>query len=475
MQIKKFEAPTIQEALDTIKRELGPEAIILQTKKNKRGFGLLSKESVEITAAISDRSLHKKKVVESHVSEPNREAIKKMPAERQVQYYDQVAEKYLEKANTTRERVELSRPKGTPSKVTQPTATSNSVPRGGATRYIDIQDSKEIPMNSLPVHEELKHLKRMVEELKSSQDERLEKLDRLEKASHVRADHQERGLEFAGATALLEKSLITRPEFQEVFEQLVINGVDKRLAYSLVKKAVFEVGDDPSVTADRVLDQIAHEIIQTTEVHSPLSSIGSRKLGGGAPTVLAMVGPTGVGKTTTIAKIASEAILRRNLKVGLINLDSYKVAAFDQLGTYAKILNVPFRSVASVEDLKVALQDFQGMDLILVDTTGRSPKDPDSLKEMQEILRAIPGVRCQLVVAATTRDSELYDITSRFSIFRPQGIVVSKLDEATLYGSVYNVVQKSKLPLLYFTTGQRVPEDIEEATPERVASLLLDL
>lgn len=466
MQIKKFEAPTIQEALDTIKRELGPEAIILQTKKNKRGFGLLSKESVEITAAISDRSLQKKKVVESHVSETNRDAIQKMPAERQVQYYDKIAEKYLEKANSTRERVELSRPKGTP-----PTTVS----RGGATRYIDIQDSKENQMNVMPVHEELKHLKRMVEELKSTQDERMEKLDRLEKAGQVRVDQQERGLEFVGATALLEKSLITRPEFQEIFEQLIINGVDKRLAYTLVKKAVFEVGDDPSVTQDRVLDQIAHEIIQTTEVHSPLSGVVARKPGGGSATILAMVGPTGVGKTTTIAKIASEAILRRNLKVGLINLDSYKVAAFDQLGTYARILNVPFRSVASVEDLKVALQDFQGMDLILVDTTGRSPKDPDSLKEMQEILRAIPGVRCQLVVAATTRDSELYDITSRFSIFRPQGIVVSKLDEATMYGGVYNVVQKSKLPLLYFTTGQRVPEDIEEATPERVASLLLDL
>jgi flagellar biosynthesis protein FlhF len=191
--------------------------------------------------------------------------------------------------------------------------------------------------------------------------------------------------------------------------------------------------------------------------------------------VIALVGPTGVGKTTTVAKMASEALLKRNLKVGLINLDSYKVAAFDQLGTYAKILNVPFRSAASADELRAAVQDFHGLDLVLVDTTGRSQRDPASLREMQELLKSVPTLRTQLVLAVATRDNELYDQASRFGVFRPQGVVFSKLDEATLYGSIYNVSQKTKLPLLYFTTGQRVPEDIEEATRERVAALIMEL
>ena len=150
------------------------------------------------------------------------------------------------------------------------------------------------------------------------------------------------------------------------------------------------------------------------------------------------------------------------------------MAAFDQLGTYAKILNVPFRSAASAEELRVAIQDFQALDLVIVDTTGRSQRDPASLKEMQDMLQAVPDIRLELVLSVTTRDNELYDMANRFSIFRPQGIIVSKLDEASMYGSIYNVSHKVKLPLLYFTTG-RVPEDFEEATKERVAALIMDL
>ena len=122
-----------------------------------------------------------------------------------------------------------------------------------------------------------------------------------------------------------------------------------------------------------------------------------------------------------------------------------------------------------------SIQDFTSLDLVLIDTTGRSQKDPQSLKEMEKLLTLIPGLQSQLILAATTRDNELYDMSARFSIFRPQGIIVSKLDEAMIYGALYNVTQKTKLPLLYFTTGQRVPEDIEEASRERVVSLVMDL
>src|SRR5690606_23456674 len=140
-----------------------------------------------------------------------------------------------------------------------------------------------------------------------------------------------------------------------------------------------------------------------------------------------------------------------------------------------KLLNVPFRNVITADDLKSAVADFRSLDLILIDTTGRSQRDPESLNELLEILSSCQRVCSQLVVSATTRDNELYDIGKRFSMFRPQGLVVSKLDEATLYGSIYNVSQRAKLPLAYFTTGQRVPEDIEEATKERLTALILDI
>jgi flagellar biosynthesis protein FlhF len=474
MQVKKFEAPTLQEALDHVKRELGPEAIILQTKKYKRGFGLMSKPSVEVTAAVSERSMQKKQYTEARLPEPNRDALQKLPATAQAEFLNKYTDNRAG-AKGTVQKAQTSQSANSP----QPQK------RLTATRYIDI-DEDQIPRpaavqashlanvqrtggavagqlganalvgTSMSMEEELRHLKRMVEEMKNSQEE---------------------GALGSGAQILVSQSRMSTPALQDAFEQLIVNGVDKRYAYDLVKRTAFELGETEANNPEAVLDLLAAEMMRSTEISTPLSGIVSNSAAqsGNGPIVIALVGPTGVGKTTTVAKIASEAILKRNLKVGLVNLDSYKVAAFDQLGTYAKILNVPFRSAASAEDLQAAVSDFRGLDVVLVDTTGRSQKDPTSLHEMQRLLSSVPSVRTQIVLSVTTRDTELYDMVNRFAIFRPEGMIMSKLDEGTIYGAIYNISQKAKLPLLYFTTGQRVPEDIEDATCERVAALILDL
>jgi flagellar biosynthesis protein FlhF len=191
--------------------------------------------------------------------------------------------------------------------------------------------------------------------------------------------------------------------------------------------------------------------------------------------VIALVGPTGVGKTTTIAKIASLGIIEKKLRVGLINLDSYKVAAADQLATYAKIMNIPFRSVTTKEELQQAVYDFSTLDLVLIDTTGRSQKDQESLLQLRHLLASVNGCRNVLMVSATTKDSDMNEVVSRFRFFAPVGLVFSKLDETSVYGCIYNTQKRSGLPLLYFTVGQRVPEDIEKASAERVADLVLDI
>lgn len=444
MQVKKFEAPTIQEALETIKRELGPEAIILQTKKNKRGFGLLSKTSVEITAAVSERALQKKEVTAKRLPSETVEKIGKLPPTKQADVYDKVMDRHLQTAmQGAQDQVSLrGRPTGAQA--------------AGRPRYADIPDApaphQQAPArrpaattdtSTLKVQAEVTELKNLVQQLLK---------DRAERRSE----------EAPGEAG-------KNPALAEVFEQLVIAGLDRKNAHALVKKAAFEMGGRIT-SAEDVLDNVAGEIVESTET---LSWLGEKIPEG--PRVLALVGPTGVGKTTTLAKIASLAILKRGLKVGLINLDSYKVAAFDQLATYARILKTPFRSASSAEDLQAAVADFQGLDLILIDTTGRSQRDPASLREMEKVLGAVPSVETALVLSSTTRDAELNDSSSRFSLFHPRGIIFSKLDEATTFGCIYNVSHRAKLPLLYFTTGQRVPEDIEEATPERLAALILDL
>jgi flagellar biosynthesis protein FlhF len=493
MQVKKFEAPSLQEALEVVKRELGPEAIILQTKQNKKGFGLMSKGSVEVTAAVSERQLTKKGMAEKKLPIQQKEALLKSSAKAQAHVYDRTEARHLDMAmgstsdrvaiggkSITRQRyadIDDDTPSAKPGAYDRIKSRVQSAARSASDatpKMAQPQARQAIPVQTFAQQQqqavrtqaaqstgveasEVAELRRMIQDLKRAQDEAVVKGSSASRAT-------------LGSDAL-----------NQAFEQLVLAGVDRRYALPLIKKAGFELGERASEDMDSVLDQVAMELMRTTEVVNGLEGIQPRTkvadsegLTGG-PVIVALVGPTGVGKTTTLAKIAAQALLKKSLKVGLINLDSYKVAAFDQLATYAKILGVPFRSASSNDDLEVALKDFKSLDLILIDTTGRSPRDSESLDDLEKLLHSIPGVNTQLVVSSLTRDLELYDLANRFSVFRPQGLIVSKLDEAQVFGSVFNISQKTKLPLIYFATGQRVPEDIEDATPERLAALILDL
>ena len=491
MQIKKYEAKTVQEALDTIKRELGPEAIILQTKKNRKGFGLMSDGSVEVTVAVSERSIQKKKFSENRMHPEDVKRVQSSPSDKQVEVYDKMLEKHLERmqAKAPGDQVQLS---------SQAQKQSKTQSKITATRYIDIaeidgqtrldnkggqareldarvhpQRAPLIPAPHIPslpqapsssgervgLEQELQHLKRIIGEMKDSQDE------------------MRSGSGGTGAQALVGKPSLSTPALLNAYEQLVVNGIDKYYAHVLTKQAAFALGDKACENPDAVLDQMALEIMDNTEVLPIMEGIANQiaKRGEGGPVMIAIVGPTGVGKTTTVAKIASRVLRDLKVRVGLINLDSYKVAAFDQIATYAKILNVPFRSAANADELKLAVQDFKSLDVLLIDTTGRSQKETESLKEMEQLLHSVAGMRTYLALSVATRDAELYEMGRRFSIFRPEGLILSKLDEALMYGSIYNISQRLKLPLSLFTTGQKVPDDIEEAAKERVAALVLDL
>ena len=299
----------------------------------------------------------------------------------------------------------------------------------------------------MSLEEELKHLKTMINEMKTEQN-------------HTTNS--------ASAQDLLKKSEFMTAALQDAFDHLVVNGVDKRISLALVKKAAQCLDEASAQDYDLVMDQIAQEIMEKSEV-MPLLDFESK------PQMIAFVGPTGVGKTTTIAKVAGEAVLKKNLRVALINIDYYKIGAADQLSTYSKILNVPFRSVVNSEELLTALKDFSQYDLVLLDTSGKSQRDSESLLEIERLLHSIPQMRTQLVLSATTRDMELFDMAKKFSIFKPESLILSKLDEAMMYGALFNISQKIKLPISYFTIGQKVPEDLEEATRERIAALVMDL
>lgn len=190
------------------------------------------------------------------------------------------------------------------------------------------------------------------------------------------------------------------------------------------------------------------------------------------PVVWALVGPTGVGKTTTCAKLAAAFGLKHRLKVGMITLDTYRMAAPEQLKAYGRIMEVPTLVAAGAAQMKEALASLSDCDLVLVDTVGRSPEDDESLVELKDILASAPEVRCHLVLAGPTRDADQELVLAAFERFGPRSLIYTKLDETSTYGPILNRIKSSGLPVSWLTTGQKVPDDLEQATVDGLARRL---
>jgi flagellar biosynthesis protein FlhF len=188
--------------------------------------------------------------------------------------------------------------------------------------------------------------------------------------------------------------------------------------------------------------------------------------------ILAMVGPTGVGKTTTIAKLAALAY-KQGVTVALITIDTFRIGAVQQLQTYSGIMGMPMAIASTPAELAEAIADHADKQLIFIDTAGRSPRDREKLLEMKSFLDVNPSIEVHLCLAATTRDKELERTVARFGVLPVSRLLFTKLDESESFGCIANTHLRNRVPLSYFTTGQRVPEDIEVATPRKVADLII--
>jgi flagellar biosynthesis protein FlhF len=208
-------------------------------------------------------------------------------------------------------------------------------------------------------------------------------------------------------------------------------------------------------------------------VESTVKCSGPIKLKKNGPRIVALVGPTGVGKTTTVAKLAALYTVGRKAKIALVTIDTFRVGAVEQLKTYSRIMGVPLEVASSPKELEKAIALHQDKDLILIDTVGRSPKDHETIHNLREMLRSSFSIETHLCVAATTRERELRSIVESFSVLPIKRLLFTKLDESSTFGSIINLHLEKKLPLSYFTKGQRVPEDIEPVTGKKVADLVL--
>jgi len=191
--------------------------------------------------------------------------------------------------------------------------------------------------------------------------------------------------------------------------------------------------------------------------------------------VIALVGPTGVGKTTTVAKLAGHASFRLGLSVALVSTDGYRIFGAQHLAAYAALMGLPFYAAGSSLELRALLESrLRRTDLVLIDTSGRSPRDPRGIEEVHRILAADPGCEVHLALAANARSRDLALALDAFSVLPVRRLIFTKLDEATSTGGAFSAALKARRPVAWLGTGQEVPDDLEPATPQALTARLLE-
>jgi flagellar biosynthesis protein FlhF len=185
-----------------------------------------------------------------------------------------------------------------------------------------------------------------------------------------------------------------------------------------------------------------------------------------------VIGPTGVGKTTTLAKIAADCMLTHHKKVAFITTDTYRIAAIEQLKTYAQILNVPIEVCYTLEDFQTAVQKFSSYDVVLIDTAGRNFRNKQYVEDLGKIIDFSIDIENYLVLSLTSKQKDMESIFLQFSSIKIDKFIFTKADETDVYGTMMNMIEKYEIGAAYITTGQEVPDDVMIASPEAMANLI---
>ncbi|WP_064093696.1 flagellar biosynthesis protein FlhF [Rossellomorea aquimaris] len=376
MKVKKFVAPTMNEAMKKVRGELGDNAVILNSKVTFSGgfLGLFKKKMIEVIAAI----------------DPSVEIEKKEMNQIRTETFTRVEE--------TPKRNEQSR------------------------------NANE------GVHSELKELKQMIASIKSKSQ-----FDRFTEDTQDILVH-------------LSKHNVNEGILSHLGEYL-----DSQ------NKQSWEKNTDKY---DWIREEVKKYFVQLLK-DIPMGGTSFQKK------FINVIGPTGVGKTTTLAKMAAEAVIEKRMKIGFITTDTYRIAAIEQLKTYAGLLNVPVEVVYKIDDFKKAIEKFKDFDHIFIDTAGRNFREKRYVEDLQKIIDFDHDMETYLVLALTSKEEDMKDIIAQFSQVHIDRFIFTKLDETSSYGSIINMINEVNLGAAYLTTGQDVPEDISEVTVEGLSHLLM--
>jgi flagellar biosynthesis protein FlhF len=437
MIIKKFTGKTEEEAVAAAKAELG-ENIVVMNVRNAPKKGILSifrPPMIEVTVAKEDESeaYQQNAKAEADIKETLR-AVAKVAGE------------------TSAPAASVS---ATSAMAKQTEQQPSPVAPTGVDRIREQQKqmASRDPEGDQIIEEKLDSLKSMLAKQIERSQKQYEELSESGKDDKDR-ETEEKNEEMERFVALL-RTTMKDSELDEKYSEQIIEEM--------------KAGNKPDVPFDVALASIYQRMILKFGKSVPIT------LAEKGPKIVFFLGPTGVGKTTTIAKLASEFALIRKKKVALLTTDTYRIAAAEQLRTYASIMEVPFRVIYSTEEMEQALEAFKNMDLIFVDTTGHSPKNVEQCENTVNFLKSVENYEKQiyLVLSATTKYKDLIDIVEIYKKMSKFDLIFTKLDETSALGNLLNLKLYTGANMSYVTNGQNVPDDIEEFDPQKTVKQLL--
>ncbi|MBC8257579.1 MAG: flagellar biosynthesis protein FlhF [SAR324 cluster bacterium] len=427
MNLKRYRVNNIKEALKEIKQDLGSDAMIVSTRQVREStgaFGMFGKTMLEVTAAPAE----KKK--ESGLSVPAAKAIKA---------YSGTVE-------------------------TGESALSNTFLTPRNSPALSLTDETRKLMQ--PIQKELQGIRLTLGDLSTHSagfDEHImgelkNELGEMRQMLNIMASRS---------------GSLTDPDLPEnlllLYQQMKFGGLEERFARRLVLEAERNMSAEDAENFPYVKIFIARMLMKIVKITRGLEGLKQKQR------IVALLGPTGVGKTTTAAKIASEQMQKYKRKVALISVDTNRSSAAEQLRSFAKKISAPFSIVKDKAELNRIIVSYEDYDSIIIDTDGFSQRNDTQLYEMRELFDERGRIHNTLVLSATSKDSDMIEVTRKFGCMPLDSIIFTKLDESAAYGSLFNHAIRFKKPLSYLTLGQEVPTDLEVASRERLVDLLLNI
>lgn len=258
---------------------------------------------------------------------------------------------------------------------------------------------------------------------------------------------------------------------QQMLERLKRQGLEDKFALKIIRSAWQTASSEYGVSKEQLAEAVFNNLNNAVRNKcKPLTFPKNRRT---APKVFAIVGPTGVGKTTTIAKLAAMYGLMEKKKVAFVTVDTYRIAAVEQLKTIADIMNFPVTVVYSLNELEQYLMDLGDTDIVFIDTAGRSHKNDLQIEELKNYLEIARPDEVFLALSSAGKYEDSLEILNVYKELNITRLIFTKLDETSFYGSIFNILYKTKFPLTYLTTGQNIPDDIETANPLKLVQMLM--